>query len=257
MDPDDRYLYERHNATQMLAPRQQRQRQLPESNFGQPRRSHERAQHQQYQQISRSQEREYYMMQQQQQQQQQQHYQQVRRQQPMDPFTQQYRQQQQDAQQQRQMSAGRPPRGGSSRSQNMRSTQIRREDFVEGRRQGAGHPHPPPPPPPPQQQQRGYPQHQNGPHLASPRRGYASAGYEDSEEEAPPARRQPAGRPEEEVLPVRRGPAGRQEESPVRKEGPGGTADMYKNFEVRNIPSSIVCLFVVTIAGLGKINDMH
>merc|ERR1719187_1795856 len=68
------------------APRQQRQRQLPESNFGQPRRSHERAQHQQSQQISRSQEREYYMMQQQQQQQQQQHYQQVRRQQPMDPF---------------------------------------------------------------------------------------------------------------------------------------------------------------------------
>merc|ERR1719228_3117508 len=89
-----------------------------------------------------------------------------------------------------------------------------------------------------QHQQRGGPpmqQHQQyGPptaHLASPRRGYASAGYEDSEEEAPPAKRQPPGRQEEEAPIGRRQPAGRQEESPARKEGPGGTADMYKNFE--------------------------
>ena len=54
-----------------------------------------------------------------------------------------------------------------------------------------------------------------------------SPAYEDSEDDvsAAPVGRRPVG--------------GRQEASPAKKEGPGGTADMYKNFEV-----SGVCVFV-------------
>ena len=50
-----------------------------------------------------------------------------------------------------------------------------------------------------------------------------SPAYEDSEDDvsAAPVGRRPVG--------------GRQEASPAKKEGPGGTADMYKNFEVSGV----------------------